>query len=811
MNKLSKLAIVSIIVFLIVITTIMTALSMLKDEAVENYITISKLNAKSFSKELNQDLYNIEQTIMNLSSIIDVDENKKNVNKRLSNILHNYPQIRSINILKNEELIYSSNRDNIGIFIKNLDLFPQTIFDDNILKISRPWIGRDFILGNDSSNYEEQIDYDDLSFIPVSKKITTSKGNYNVIVNLNSDYFINRFQTNINNDDIIFELIRLDGILLLTTDKTKSLGKRMKMDGPLERTIEENIITDIEIIDDVKYIVTYILTDNYPINLAVKLDYEKNLLSWNKKQYNFFIITILTVIISILLALFLFYLYNKKREEEIKWHKLQIQESEKFKSLFQNSYFLTAVISGDGEVIEMNKPALDFIGSNIEDVKGKIFWNLDTWKKSDKNKVKNLIENYTNEKLNYELIGINKNKEERIIDFSLSSIQIDDEKILVAIGLDITVRKERDKKLKQAYTVFSNTRDGIIVTDKNRNLIDVNEAFEKVTGYKKDEVISKNVNILKSNIQDEEFYKKMWDCIKKDGYWEGEITNINKNKEEYTEWLTINAIFDEYKKVVNYIGVFSDITEQKLKEKLINEKNHLMYQQSKMASMGEMIGNIAHQWRQPLSVISTAATGILLQKELNISNEENEKKSLEAINEYSQYLSKTIDDFRNFLKLDKKLNLFKISDGIEEAISLSGIKLNSDDINLILDLDEIEIYGIKNEFIQVLINIINNSKDELKIKEVSPKGLFISSYKENEYIYIKIKDNAGGVPLDIIDRIFEPYFTTKHQSIGTGIGLYMSEEIIKNHMNGFLSVKNEKFIYKDKDYIGASFLIKLPI
>jgi len=810
MKRISKIIIGSIIVFLIVITTIMASLVILKDEAVKNYLTISKLNAKVFSKELNQDINNIEKTMINVSSIIDLHTNDQKINDKLADSLQNYPQIRSINVLQNDKIIYSSNHDNLKILVKNIDLFPEAIFDDEILKISKPWIGRDFVSGNQISTYQKKINYKESSFIPISKKIISKRGEYNVIVNLNSDYFINRFQNYIKDNNIIFELIRLDGILLLSTEKLKIVGKIHEMKNLLERTIENNQITDIEIIDGKKYIVTHIITDNYPISLVVRLDYEKNLLTWNKKQYNFFIITTIIVIISILIALIFFFLYNKKREEEIKWQKLQVQEHEKFKILFQNSYFLSTIMNSLGEIVEMNIPALNFIGETQESVKGKNFWELECWPEENRSKIKKLIKNYTSDRLEYEFCAINKDKKEKIIDFSLSSVEFEDEKILLAMGLDITKRKEGEKKLKQAYTVFSNTRDGIIITDHTTKLIDVNQAFEKITGYKKDEVINKKINILKSKIHSEDFHKNIWDCILIDGYWEGEITNINKSGKEYTEWLTINTIFDEKGEIINYIGVFSDITEQKLKEKLMSENNKLLYQQSKMASMGEMIENIAHQWRQPLSAISSSATGILLQKELNLSTEENEKESLTVINEYSQYLSKTIDDFRNYLKHDTKLYLFKVSEAIEKAISHSGIKVNSNEINLVLDLKDIEICGIKNEFIQVLINIINNAKDELKGKKIISKNIFIEAYKENKHVYIKIKDNAGGVPPLIIDRIFEPYFTTKHQSIGTGIGLYMSEEIIKNHMNGILSVKNEKYIYENVEYTGACFIIDVP-
>ncbi|XOB63595.1 PAS domain S-box protein [Campylobacterota bacterium DY0563] len=803
-----KLFIGAFISFLIITSSIMYALSILKEEAVNNYLTISKLNAKSFSKGLNQDINNLEQTITNITALFDF--NNVDINQRLENIQINYPQIRSLNILENQKIVYSSNIYNIGIIVNSQNFFPKTLFDDNILKVSTPWTGRDFISGNDIYNYEDDLESIDKSFIPISKTIKTKKGDFKVIINLNSDYFINSFITNIDSDSVVFELVRLDGILLLSSDNTKSVGKKIKELDILNKTIEKNIYTDIRNINGIKYILTATLTDNYPIGILVKLDYDKSLLSWNKKQYTFFIIIITILIISILITLIFFFLYNKKREEEIKIHKLQIQEQEKFKFLFQDSHFLAAVLDSTGKIFDINNLATTFLGKKDTQLRGAYFWDLDCWTEDSKNSVKLFIKNIDKNKIETELLAIDKDKQEKIIEITISSLDTENGKIIVVIGFDITERKSREKRLKQAYTVFNNTRDGIMITDKETRLIDVNKSFEKITGYKKEEVIGKKTKILRSSLNDEVFYNKMWKKIREFGYWEGEIVNKNKNNKEFTEWLTINTIFDKDKEVLNYIGVFSDITEQKIKEKLLKEKDNVLYQQSKMAAMGEMIGNIAHQWRQPLSVISTAATGMVIKKNMGISNEKDDIESLLFINESCQYLSKTIDDFRNFLKADKDIKKFNICSAIEDSLTLSSIKVKSEEINVILNLEELEIDGIKNEFIQVLINILNNAKDALESSNIKNKLLIIDVFEENNYVYIKIQDNAGGIPENIIDRVFEPYFTTKHQSKGTGIGLYMCEEIIKNHMKGELSVKNIEFEYDNKQYLGACFIIKVP-
>ena len=228
-----------------------------------------------------------------------------------------------------------------------------------------------------------------------------------------------------------------------------------------------------------------------------------------------------------------------------------------------------------------------------------------------------------------------------------------------------------------------------------------------------------------------------------------------------------------------------------------------------MASMGEMIENIAHQWRQPLSVISTAATGIRIQKEFGTISKEEEIEVLNTINESVQYLSATIEDFRHFLRNDKEFKEFSLKESLNTAIKLIGSKLENSDI-IINHIQDIQIFGLRNEFIQVLINILNNAKDVLNEINIKNKYIYISSYTKDKNVIVKIKNNGKKIPENIINRIFEPYFTTKYKSQGTGIGLYMSTEIIANHMKGTLTVKNEDFIYNNEQLQGPCFKINIP-
>ena len=261
----------------------------------------------------------------------------------------------------------------------------------------------------------------------------------------------------------------------------------------------------------------------------------------------------------------------------------------------------------------------------------------------------------------------------------------------------------------------------------------------------------------------------------------------------------LNKKFSEYKKAIH----------QHMLER--TRQHNILAQQSKMASMGEMIGNIAHQWRQPLSVITTAATGMKIQKEFNELDDDTLNDSLDNITNTAKYLSKTIDDFRNFFKSDKKESHFKIEEVFEKTFKLTQAQFKNYEIKIITNFENYEIYGLENELLQALINILNNARDAFEQKVEKDRFIFIDAYKKDDYGFIIIKDNAGGIKEEIVDKVCEPYFTTKHKSKGTGIGLYMTQEIIRNHMGGSFTIENKTFEYEGKSYTGAQFTIKIDL
>jgi signal transduction histidine kinase len=247
-----------------------------------------------------------------------------------------------------------------------------------------------------------------------------------------------------------------------------------------------------------------------------------------------------------------------------------------------------------------------------------------------------------------------------------------------------------------------------------------------------------------------------------------------------------------------------DITELK-------KKDNLLFEQSKMAAMGEMIGNIAHQWRQPLSLIATSATGMIMQKEYGMLTDEIFINSCETINRNAQYLSQTIEDFKNFIKGERTKKSFNLKENIESFMKLVEGTIKSNNLNIVLNLDEnIYLNSYPNEINQCLINLFNNSKDVLKEIEEDDRYIFIDTYLEGNNVVITLKDSGGGIPQEVLPKIFEPYFTTKHKSQGTGLGLHMTYNLIVDGFNGSIKPSNIDIEIGDKILKGACMTIKFP-
>jgi PAS domain S-box-containing protein len=336
------------------------------------------------------------------------------------------------------------------------------------------------------------------------------------------------------------------------------------------------------------------------------------------------------------------------------------------------------------------------------------------------------------------------------------------------------------------------------ITDHKGKITNVSEAFCELTEYKRDELIGQSHAIVQHKDTDHEMYKELWSTILDGDVWEGDIKNRTKYGKDYWVRATISPNYQDGK-IINFVSVMQNITSRKKLE----ETNEYMILQSRHAAMGEMIAMIAHQWRQPLSTISTIASDIILQQALDELHIDEIKPNMDSIIHHTTHLSRTINDFRNFFMPNKDKEKCSTKEIIDETVSMTEYIMKNSSIDYSVDIqDDIVLHIYKNELIQVLMNIVKNAKDQIDENSTTNNYIKIHGYREDNSYIIEIEDSGGGIDSDILPKIFEPYFSTKSKN-GTGLGLYMSKIIVDEHLGGEIKAYNS--------YNGAIFSIYLPI
>jgi len=370
--------------------------------------------------------------------------------------------------------------------------------------------------------------------------------------------------------------------------------------------------------------------------------------------------------------------------------------------------------------------------------------------------------------------------------------------LMIIAFLRLAKDEQRLRLVMDKYIISS-------VTNTKGRITDVSEAFCNISGYKKYELIGKKHNIVRHPDMKSEVFKDLWDTIKAGKSWSGKVKNLKKDGSSYWVYSNIEPLYDKNGDIESYISIRLDITQsEELLEKIKEEEDknkvaqQMMQQQSRLAQMGEMLSMIAHQWRQPLSAISASASVIYIKASRDKLKNDTAIELANKITGFSKHLSSTIDDFRDFFKSNKtktKTDFEKILKSVLDIVSISleekSIKLN---INVISSL---EFETFENEVKQVLLNLIKNAEDALTDNNIENGQINIEINND----VLTVSDNAGGIPADIIDKIFDPYFSTKTKKDGTGLGLYMSKTIIQEHCKGNLEVQN--------DNQGAKFTITL--
>ncbi|MBS4096973.1 MAG: PhnD/SsuA/transferrin family substrate-binding protein [Sulfuricella sp.] len=388
--------------------------------------------------------------------------------------------------------------------------------------------------------------------------------------------------------------------------------------------------------------------------------------------------------------------------------------------------------------------------------------------------------------------------------------------------LDITERRGAEAALRaseESYRgLFDSVQDAIYIQAPDGSFLDVNEGAVKMYGYPREFFIGKLPDVLgPAGANDMEAVGAAFAKALAGAPQQFEFIGMRASGEVFPKEVHLFKGVYFGRDVV--IALSQDITERKrVEEQLrkLNEnlarnvseevaknrtKDHLLIQQSRLAAMGEMIGNIAHQWRQPLNALGLILSNIRDAQAYNDLSEEYLEREVQTGRRLIEKMSTTIDDFRNFFRPNREKTTFSLAQAVRDTLNIVESAFRNNHVSVELQVDEdCEMLGFPNEYSQVLLNILSNAKDAIHERAVTDGKVSVRVGRGTQGAQVVISDNAGGIPPDVIGRIFDPYFTTREN--GTGIGLYMSKMIIENNMNGHIEVRNGSY--------GAEFTITTP-
>lgn len=369
------------------------------------------------------------------------------------------------------------------------------------------------------------------------------------------------------------------------------------------------------------------------------------------------------------------------------------------------------------------------------------------------------------------------------------------------------VHDEQEKRFESEQlfaSIFQNAILGIVVLDKEGHILLANNCITSMLGYTNDELKERTVIDLTDPNEREQTLQNIDRLVK------GEIPSysykkhcLNKSDERVPVEVDVFPIRSQEGEAVYIVGIVEDLREKIALAQQQKHQEQLLIQQSKLAAMGEMIGMIAHQWRQPLNALGLQIQDIQEAWQYGELDEAYLDQAVAKAMQQINFMSKTIDDFRNFFQSSTTKERFNLKKAIEETLSLIGAQLNHHSIHVTIEGDDdLFVEGYLNEFKQALLNLITNAKDAIVDHHTTGSITLRITHDDRGNAILSVCDNGGGIPEAIMDRIFEPYFTTKEQGKGTGIGLYMTNIIVEKH-KGTISVANS-----DQ---GACFTVTLPI
>ncbi len=486
------------------------------------------------------------------------------------------------------------------------------------------------------------------------------------------------------------------------------------------------------------------------------------------------------------------------------------QSNDELKEIVNNSWDGIGIIDENGKFIYANHAFSPILGYKKEELIKLSFEALiiQEYKKTFKELLeKNRLSEYTSEA---QVVCKRKDNQNVYLQITISLML--NKQFFVLSAKDIT-QQISDHEILDQYVLSSHTT-------LDDTIVKTSSAFTILSGYTKNDLINKKQfdTIFKNNKK--EILHELTNSITRGIEWSGKLSCLKKDNSIFWVDLKVKPIYNKYGDITGLTYLMFDITNEivlasqkknlttqvNLAQDEIKQKDKILIQQSKLAIMAETLQMVSHEWRQPLNIISIQAQKLELQYALDMKPQANEViQVLDNIKDTASKLSSTIEEFQNYVNLKtskKEVQAFQIA---KKAIDRFKVDKESDNINFIQEISQnippFETY--ENELTTILLNLLINSKEAIKRNKIKNGEIITKIYYKNEFIYFEIIDNGGGIPQNIINRIFEPYFSTKESQHGVGLGLYTCKIIVENHLDGIIEASNEDF--------GAKFTIKLPI
>lgn len=456
------------------------------------------------------------------------------------------------------------------------------------------------------------------------------------------------------------------------------------------------------------------------------------------------------------------------------------------------------LVSDEGIILGANKTARENLAQSEDSITG-----LALYKILDPKSILSVEHEFNrslSEKIKTQIGGHLRTKNNSAIEVVINFIPFafESRRKVLLFAHDVTEERKREIELLRFYNVAENTANPLQITDITGKMVYVNNAFTKVSGYSKQELIGQNPSIFSSSKHPRKYWENMWQTISKGEVWVGEVENRKKNGEPFFTQLLVSPILNNEKRIIGYFGIHRDLTEKR------NFEKQLVHTQ-KMESIGTLAAGVAHEVGNPLASISA-----LVQIILRETKDEFIKEKLELVKKQITRISKIIRDLVDFSRPSNyELKLTDLNEIVHEAIEIVkvGKKAKDFEFEFSPDLTLPHFPLVADQIQQVFVNILINAADAIIEKKGIMNNEFIgkisvSTMKKDHHNEIILSDNGIGIKPENISKIFEPFFTTKSSGKGTGLGLWVSYGIIKS-FQGDIKLQSK---YSE----GTTFTIILP-